>query len=247
MGSIYVYESLPSTMDEGRRRVLEEGVEEGAVIVASRQTQGRGRRGRQWESPLGNLFMTYITYLSCPLSQAPQLSFVACVAVGEALRPLLPPGNSLTYKWPNDLLLNKKKVGGLLLEAISLPHKPEIAYLVGCGLNLKEHPVEPRYPATSFQEEGIYLNYEEVLNGINSSLTHFITLWQGQGFTPIQTLWMERCAHLQQKIRFDIQEKIHEGIFEGLDEEGLLILNNTQGTIKLAAGEILTQNNHPYL
>lgn len=241
MSTFYVYESLSSTMDEGRIQVLK-GVEEGAVIVASRQTQGRGRRGRQWESPLGNLFMTYITYLNCPLSQAPQLSFVACVSVGEFLRPLLPPGNSLTYKWPNDLLLNKKKVGGLLLEAIPLSHKPEIAYLVGCGLNLKEHPLEPRYPATSFQEEGIYLNYDEVLKGITSSLAHFIALWQQNGFAPIQTLWMKGCAHLQEKIRFDIQEKIYEGIFEGLDEEGLLILNNTQGTIKLAAGEILAQN-----
>jgi len=156
-------------MDEARIRALQ-GAEEDSVIVAFQQSEGRGRRGRVWESGLGNLYFTYISHLDVLLSEAPQLSFVACVAVGEELRSLLPPTNVLRYKWPNDLILNEKKVGGLLLESVPISGKKEIGYLIGCGLNLKSHPEQMRYPATSFQNEGIYLSLDEVLHKIVSSL-----------------------------------------------------------------------------
>ncbi|MBY0501595.1 MAG: biotin--[acetyl-CoA-carboxylase] ligase [Alphaproteobacteria bacterium] len=237
MGGFYFYDILPSTMDEARRKVLEK-IPEGSVIVAASQTEGRGRRGRIWESPLGNIYMTYITYFGSPLILSPQLSLVACVAVGESVRLALPPGNLLTYKWPNDLLLNKKKVGGLLLEAFFLPDREETAYLIGCGLNLKCKPQEARYPATSFQEEGIYIQYNEVLEGICFFLKKYIALWQKEGFLPIQTLWMDNSFNSGQKIIVDMQRQTYSGIFEGINDEGFLMLRTAQGLIKLAAGEI---------
>lgn len=240
MTSFYFFDSLVSTMDEARSRVLK-GTEEGSVIVASQQSQGRGRRGHTWESVLGNLYMTYITYANVPLVEAPQLSFVACVAVGQELRAFLPPTHSLSYKWPNDLLLNDKKVGGLLLEMVSSALTKEMGYLIGCGLNLKHFPDQVRYPTTSFQNEGIYLSLEEVLLGISSSLQRCITLWQKEGFSPIQALWMECAAHLGRKISVNVEDKMYEGTFEGIDEAGLLILKTTTGRAKLVAGEILAQ------
>ncbi len=238
MEGAYFYDTLPSTMDEARNKVLEK-IPEGAVIVAAVQTEGRGRRGRIWESPLGNIYMTYITYSDSPLTRSSQLSFVACVAIGESIRLALPPGNVLTYKWPNDLLLNKKKVGGLLLEAISLPDREEKAYLIGCGLNLKNKPQEARYPATSFQEEGTYLHYDEVLYGICSFLKKYIALWQKDGFLPIQTLWMDNSYNSGKKIIVDLQGQTYSGIFEGIDNKGFLMLKTSQGLIKLPAGEII--------
>lgn len=225
-------------MDEARAKALQ-GAEEGAVIVASQQTQGRGRRERVWESPKGNLYLTYITYPDCILSHAPQLSLVACVAVGEALRPLLPPGNCMTYKWPNDVLLNGKKVAGLLLEAISIPEKRGMGYLIGCGANVTTYPLKTRYPATSFQNEGVYLSLEEVLHRIVSSFQRYISLWQRAGFPPINDLWMKDAVGLGTRITFDVQGKVHEGIFKGIDGEGALMLETPQGIIKLTAGEIL--------
>ena len=238
MTSFYFFDVLESTMDEARARVLV-GAEEGTVIVALKQQGGRGRRGRVWESSLGNLHLTYVTYSTLPLSQAVQLSFVACVAVGEELRGLLPPTETLTYKWPNDILLNDKKVGGILLEAISVPEKQKTAYLIGCGLNLKTYPQEVRYPTTSFESEGIYLDLQESLRGVASSLDRSISLWKKEGFSRIRELWMKRAARLNQTITFECDEKIYTGELEGISEEGLLILKTPEGHLELIAGDIL--------
>ncbi|MBS0272205.1 MAG: biotin--[acetyl-CoA-carboxylase] ligase [Proteobacteria bacterium] len=240
MTSFYFFDTLSSTMDEARSRVLQ-GIEEGSVIVAIQQSNGRGRRGRAWESPPGNLYLTYITYAKTSFSKAPQLSFVACVAAGQELRSILPPTHSLTYKWPNDLLLNGKKVGGFLLEAVEIPTRNEIGYLIGCGLNLKTYPDQVRYPATTFQSEGIYLSLEEVLLGLSSSLQRYISLWQKEEFPAIQALWMEHAANLGKEISVDFEGQLTEGIFEGIDEEGLLVLKTSKGRIKLMAGEILSK------
>ena len=238
MTSFYYFDTLSSTMDEARTRALK-GAAEDSVIVALQQSQGRGRRGRVWESLPGNLYFTYITYLDVSLSEAPQLSLVACVAVGEELRSLLPPTDALAYKWPNDLLLNEKKVGGLLLESVPIPGKNEIGYLIGCGLNLKNYPQQMRYPATSFQNEGVYLSLEEVLHRIVASFHRYIVLWRKEGFAPIQSLWMKEAANLEKKITLDLQGKTQTGTFKGIDGEGALILATPQGIVKVNAGEVL--------
>lgn len=238
MASFYFFDSLTSTMDEARAKALE-GIEDESVVIAFQQSHGRGRRGRSWESIPGNLYFTYITYLDIPLSQAPQLSLVACVGIGEELRLNLPPTSSLTYKWPNDLLLNTKKVSGILLETFHFPAEKKIGYLIGCGINLTTYPQDTRYPATSFQNEGMYLCLEEVLHGIISSVQRYIVLWRKEGFVPIHSLWMKEAANLEKKVTLDLQGKKQIGTFKGIDEEGALILATSQGIVKVNAGEIL--------
>lgn len=240
MATFYFFETLPSTIDAARTHALQGG-EEGSVIVAHTQTKGRGRRGRTWENLSHNLYMTYITYLDYPPIEALQLSFVTCVAVGEKLRSLLPPGHILTYKWPNDILLNGKKVGGLLLEAFPLSGKKETAYLISCGLNLVSQPLQVSYPTTSFQNEGIYLSLNESLQGISASLEFYMALWKEKGFSPIYDLWMKHAAGLEQKISFDLQGAQQTGIFKGIDGEGALLLRTSQGIKKFTVGEILAE------
>lgn len=243
MATFRFFETLDSTIDEAHAHVRL-GAEEGLVIVAYKQVKGRGRRGRTWEDLRGNLYMTFITYLNHPLVEALQLSFVACVAVGEKLRPSLPPGHGITYKWPNDILLNGKKVGGLLLEAIPLSEEQETAYLISCGLNLISQPLQVRYPTTSFQNEGIYLSLEEVLHGISASLEHYVALWKDRGFSPIYDLWMEHAAGVEKEISFDLHGKLQTGIFKGIDGEGALLLRTSEGLKKFTAGEILAGEQH---
>lgn len=238
MTSFYFFDVLKSTMNEARLRVLD-GAEEGTVIVAYQQDEGRGRRGRRWESSLGNVHLTYITYSNLPPTQAVQLSFVACVAIGEELKGLLPPTETLSYKWPNDILLNDKKVGGILLETMTLSEKKEMAYLIGCGLNLKTCPKDVRYPTTSFEKEGVFLLLEDTLRGIGSSLDRYVSFWKKEGFVPIRDLWKKRAARVGQTITFECDEKVYTGKFEGINEEGLLILKSPQGRLELIAGDIL--------
>lgn len=245
MATFRFYETLDSTIDEAHA-CIRQGAEEGLVIVAYEQVKGRGRRGRPWENLPDNLYMTFITYLDYPLVKALQLSFVACVAIGEQLRSLFPPGHVLTYKWPNDLLLNGKKVGGLLLEAVPLSEEQEgcTAYLISCGLNLISQPLNVRYATTSFQNEGIYLSLHEVLHGVTASLERYISLWKEQGFSPIYASWMKYAAGLDQKISFDLHGKLQEGFFKGIDGDGALLLRTTEGLKKFTVGEILAGEQH---
>ncbi len=240
------YASLSSTMDEARAQALK-GAKDGTVIVAKHQTAGRGRRGRVWDSLPGNLFFTYITYPGRPLVEAPQLSFVACVAVGEALRPFLPPRNTLLYKWPNDILLNEKKVAGILTETLSLPDKAEMAYLIGCGINLVSSPREARYPSTSFQEESLEVPYEEALHKIGTSLQHHLVRWQEEGFSTMRQVWMDFAMGLGTPLSFDLERDRVDGIFQGIDDEGALILKTPQELIKLRAGEVLRGGSSHFL
>ncbi len=222
-------------MDEAQALALQ-GAEEGTVVVAKHQSAGRGRRGRIWEAAEGNISLTYITYQECSPGQGSQLSLVACVAIAEALRVLqtLP----LLYKWPNDLLLKGKKVGGLLLECLSLPNSCKTAYLIGCGLNLKQHPHTVRYPTTSFHAEGIDLPYESCVEAIAFSLQEYLTLWKNEGFSLIRDLWMESAMGLGTPLSLDVEGIPQTGIFCGINEEGALLLKTSLNENVLVNGEI---------
>lgn len=244
MAIFHFFDVLDSTIDEAKSR-LSQGNAEGSVIVAYRQPKGRGRRGRQWEDLPGNLYMTYITSLNCSPSAALQLSFVTCVAAGEALRPFISSENTLRYKWPNDLLLNGKKVGGILVEVLSVPDREEVTCLISCGLNLMTHPTSTApYPTTSFQQEQMHLSLEETLQEIVTSLESHIRLWREKGFSPIRTLWMAWASGLDQEISFDLSGKLQLGIFEGIDAEGGLLLRTSVGVKKFTTGEILIGEQH---
>lgn len=238
----YYFESLSSTVDKAKEFALE-GACEGTVIIAKTQTAGRGRRGRVWQSPVGNLYVTYITYPKCHLAKVAELSFVTCVAVGEALQTFLASENAnLIYKWPNDLLLNQKKVGGILLEIIPLDpdEKEEFALSISFGINLSKMPVNPLYPVTSFKEEGIAMDYDRVLNATCESLQKKIQLWQTQGFEPIKKAWLEKAFGLDENIKVTYRDSFKEGIFKGIDEKGALLLeDDNQSVLKIPAGDII--------
>jgi BirA family biotin operon repressor/biotin-[acetyl-CoA-carboxylase] ligase len=156
----------------------------------------------------------------------------------------MPPGHVLSYKWPNDLLLNGKKVGGLLLEAIPLPERQDTAYLISCGLNLVSSPQHVPYPTTSFQTEGIFISLEETLHGVTASLENAISLWKEKGFSPINDAWMKHAAGFDQKISFDLQGQLITGIFKGIDTDGALLLRTSEGLKKFTTGEILAGEQH---
>lgn len=238
MPNFYFFDTLSSTMDEGRARAYK-GAKDGDVIVAKHQTQGRGRRGRNWESFSGNLHMTYIAYLNIPMEIAPQLSLVSCVGICEELCLYVPETHEITYKWPNDILLNGKKVGGILLEAIPYPDEKNTCYLIGCGLNLNSFPEETRYPATSFKHEGIDLSIDFIQQNLASSLERYIQLWRKKGFEPIRDLWLKKSAFLEAQISVEVGGQIHHGILKGIDAEGAMLLQTQEKLMTISVGEVL--------
>ena len=148
------FESLDSTNAQARRMATD-GVPDGTVVWAASQTAGRGRQGRQWQSPKGNLYCSIVIRPEMPAAEAAQLSFVTALALGDAVSDLLPGGAELHYKWPNDLLLGGCKLAGILLESSGAVGGRLDWLVVGAGLNVADHPdVTDGYRATSLRAAG---------------------------------------------------------------------------------------------
>ncbi|MBI3113001.1 MAG: biotin--[acetyl-CoA-carboxylase] ligase, partial [Rhodospirillales bacterium] len=149
-------DTVDSTNAEARRLAIlgEEKSPDGTLIWAKEQTAGRGRRGRKWQSPKGNLYCSLILRPEVPAEQAAQLSFVGALAACDALNAISPPGHIVQIKWPNDILLNDEKVGGLLLEAETGGGKTPEWVIMGLGINVAQHPSRVEFPATSLKASG---------------------------------------------------------------------------------------------
>ncbi|HMK67267.1 MAG TPA: biotin--[acetyl-CoA-carboxylase] ligase, partial [Stellaceae bacterium] len=163
------FAELESTNDEAKR-LADAGAPAWTVITAEIQRAGRGRRGRTWESPAGNLYMSAILRPAANLAAAAQLGFAAALAVGEALLPVLPSERILQYKWPNDVLVDGSKIAGILLEAAGNGAEGAAWVIVGIGVNLASHPQETSYPATSLATLGAVVTPGTVLPNVAEAL-----------------------------------------------------------------------------
>jgi BirA family biotin operon repressor/biotin-[acetyl-CoA-carboxylase] ligase len=230
------YEELDSTNSEARRRA--EAGESGPIwISTARQTAGRGRRGRVWDSGEGNLAATLLLRPETSASATGQLSFVAALAAAETAAHFAPSA-AITVKWPNDVLAEGKKLAGLLLEGGSDAKGRWLA--VGIGINLAGFPDGTEFPATSLAQLGIAPpSSEEALSVLAARFAHWYDLWMDQGFEIVRAAWLARASGLGSPIRARLaNHETHNGLFEGIDEGGALLLNE-QGRLRtIAAGEV---------
>ena len=231
---------MGSTNDEAKA-LLAIGAEEGAVVRAERQTAGRGRRGRQWISEAGNLYCSVILRPQCPLNQASQLSFVMALAVGNTILPFLTQPEILSYKWPNDLLLQKEKVAGILIETESERGQFAEACVVGIGLNINVVPDHPIYPVTALKNHSkSKLSRDVLFSELLEQIKNQYHLWQKEGFGPIHEAWMARAHGLNQEMTITVGKKEMRGQFMGLSPEGALLLREGNGFVRqFMSAEIL--------
>ncbi len=237
-------EAVDSTNEEAKRRA-EAGEAEGLAITARRQTAGRGRRGRQWESPDGNLFVSMLLRPSRPPMEAATLSFLSCLAMAEAVERVAPHlGPGLACKWPNDLLLNGAKLCGILLESRNKPGNDGmgggIDYLIiGIGVNLVYHPADTPYPATDLAAHGVAVTREEFLAALLERIGDWYDRWSLQGFGPVREAWLKRAQGLGQKIVVRLQASELHGRFKALDDTGALVLETADGATRIVtAGDV---------
>jgi BirA family biotin operon repressor/biotin-[acetyl-CoA-carboxylase] ligase len=231
------YETLGSTNAEAlvRARAGERGP---LWISAATQTGGRGRRGKSWVSPPGNLYATLLLTEPSPPALAPQLSFVAGLAVHDAVIACAPDAlSSLKLKWPNDLLLAGRKLAGLLIEAES---QPRFSVAIGIGVNCVSHPADIGYAATDLRASGITVN--ALLAALAAAMKARLAQWAaGASFAGIRTDWLARAASLGETILVRLPERQLTGIFEGIDADGrLLIATQDRTTETIAAGDVFT-------
>jgi BirA family transcriptional regulator, biotin operon repressor / biotin---[acetyl-CoA-carboxylase] ligase len=230
------YETLGSTNAEAlaRARAGERGP---LWISAASQSAGRGRRGSTWVSAPGNLYATLLLSEPSAPELAPQLSFVAALALHDAIGESAPQiGPLLKVKWPNDLLLNGAKLAGILIEGEG---DPTFSVAIGIGINCAAHPTDTAFPATDLAGAGALVTPAQALVVLSAAMMKRIDQWQcGQGFAAIRADWLKRAAGLGQDIRVRLPERELSGRFEGLDESGRLLLQGPRGVTTVTAGEV---------
>jgi biotin-[acetyl-CoA-carboxylase] ligase BirA-like protein len=230
---LLAFTTIDSTMDEARRQ-FDSGSPTRLWIVAGEQTKGRGRLGREWVSPPGNLHMTLLLPTHTPLRDQPKLSFVAGVALASAVNTLL-PAQSIRLKWPNDLLLNGGKASGLLLEGLG----QGAAVAIGIGVNIVAHPPNTPYAAAHLAQCDATLDRERLFAALAVALVDELDAFaEGRGFALTRQRWLSRAAHLGQPIRVKQGESQIEGIFLDLDADGRLVLETSGGTARVEAGDV---------
>ena len=202
------------------------------AVCAGIQTNGRGRMGRHWVSPAGNLFVSLCLELGS-LHQAEIYSFLSAVALTDAIEECC-PGIGILCKWPNDLLIDGKKVSGILLETDGKGR-----LIVGIGVNVAACPADQMlYPVTSLTACGFRVTKEAVLEAL---LKHF-DLRQRQlrqkGKTPVLDDWRKRAYGIGKPVTVTLPDKKLEGLFAGLDPDGRLLLNKDGEEIKITAGDV---------
>lgn len=232
------FAEIDSTNEEARR--LASAGERGPLwIVADRQTAGRGRRGRAWESPAGNLAATLLIAPRRPASECAQLSFVAAISACDAIAGFAPAAE-FRVKWPNDVLANGKKIAGILLESAS-GEAGRLAWLaIGIGINLAHFPPDTEFPATALAALGAPApSPRDALAQLAAHFAKWYEAWTDKGFAPIHDAWLARAAGLGGRIRARLTNEETTGVFEGIDQTGALILRELSGkTRMISAGEV---------
>ena len=229
------FDELDSTNSEARR-LAEKGEQGPLWILAARQTGGRGRRGRVWHSGEGNLAATLLLRPKTSPAVIGQLSFVAALAAAQMAQHYA-PAIPIQVKWPNDVLADGSKLAGILLESGEDAQDRWLA--IGIGVNLASFPPDTEFPATSLAQLGIAAPAaEEALTVLAARFAHWYDVWMSEGFETVRAAWLARAGGLGKSIRARLPDAVHEGVFEGVDAQGALLLNQ-QGQVRaIAAGEV---------
>ena len=236
--SVASFDAIDSTNEEARRRAAV-GERGPLWICAKRQTAGRGRRGREWESPEGNLMATLLIAPGVTPPEAARLSFVAALAVHDLVASYA-TRSAVKVKWPNDVLIDGKKVAGILLESsgdAGVDVLPWVA--VGTGVNLMHAPTAAQYPATFVGAHGPAPSPAEALAALAEAWETRFRTWRVSGFAAIRDAWLGVAAGLGQAIEVRLPGETLTGRFETLMPDGALSLLLPSGARRaITAGEV---------
>lgn len=231
-------ETVGSTNDEAVG-LAREGAAEGTCIWAMEQIAGRGRRGRLWSSPRGNLYASLVLRPAGPPDRAAQLGFVAALAVRGALSELVPDLENLACKWPNDVLAGGRKIAGILLES-EMGGDGSLAFLiVGAGVNLVSAPSDAEFRATSVAGEGHPPPAPET--ALAAFVRHFdawLRRWRSEGFGPVREAWRACAVGLGEEIEVRLDRAILHGKLVDIDQQGVLLLATEGGLRRISAGDV---------
>ena len=215
----------------------------GLWITAERQLQGRGSRGRQCVSEPGNLYASLLLRAPGSDEKLHTLTFVTSLAIRDAIYALPDAGLAdVALKWPNDVLLNGRKTSGILLES---HHVRDARFVImGMGVNISHFPLDTFYPATSLRAEGINTHADAFIQLLADAMVRRLAQWDhGNGFDLIRKDFLSAAANLGKVIEVKLPDALpgqtHIGKFAGMDEQGLLLLEGSNGkTERISVADI---------
>jgi len=232
------FEEVDSTNEEAKRRAR--AGEQGPLwITAARQSAGKGRRGRVWVAPQGNLSATLLIRPDRPASECAQLSFAAALAVSDMLA-LYASRYDIRLKWPNDVLVEGRKIAGILLESESAPDGRMAWLAIGIGVNLVAFPPDTEHAATALGALGLTPPAaKDAAAALAGAFAKWYDAWSGEGFAPLRAAWLSRAYGLGQRIRVRLPAEETSGVFRDIDATGALVLGLPGGmTRSVSAGEV---------
>ncbi len=225
------YDSLGSTNDEAVR-LAREGVPHGTVVHADRQTAGRGRLSRHWQSPPGNLYLSIVLRPDVPAARRWEIGFMAALAVADAIETMLPNKLRTTLKWPNDVLLNGGKIAGILLE------NADAAAVLGIGVNVMQAPGGLTYKTATIVGCGGLATVDGIRASLLTALANWWEIWELNGFSPIRAAWLARAHPQGTQLRLTIGDQSVEGRFADLAPDGALLVDTDAGRQRVVAGDV---------
>lgn len=238
---VFGFSEIGSTNTEAMT-YAENSDENGVWFAALLQTSGRGRRGRVWQNPKGNLAASVIVRTSAEDEMLAGLSFVAGVSLHEAIRTVVERQGaniSVQLKWPNDVLLGGAKLSGILLER-KVSHDALKAVVVGIGVNVIEAPTDLPYQAMSLNEAGLQITAEELFTLLSEAWAKNFSIWNdGKGIGEILERWTKAAVGIGQAVSITNDQRLISGTFERIDEGGQMIVRTVEGHVeRISAGDV---------
>lgn len=215
-----------------------EGERGGLWVVAVRQSAGRGRLGRAWASEPGNLYSTLLLDGDLPEERLPTLPLVVALAVHDAIASALPPPlrAHLAIKWPNDVLYDGAKISGILVEGAFQGGVRKVA--IGIGINCRHHPDPALYRATDLASIGVAVIADEMLTLLAAAMAERLATWRQGAFAPLREAWLARARGVGEAISVRLSSGTREGVFDGLDPTGRLLLRHDGQVEAISAGDV---------
>lgn len=269
---IHYYKEVSSTNKEALD-LINKGISNETIIIADKQAEGRGRTGKSWISPEGNLYTSLIINQETDVSKLTELTFVTALAVGNTLLSLNFLNNqthcdvipvrdtgihtfssgsqcqstgmtrdqfindlNLQHKWPNDILIDGKKISGILLERKSNSHW----LVIGIGINVNHAPLPG---TTCISNYGESVSNMDLLKELIINFNKLRKQWLFDGFYAIREMWLKKAFKMNEQISVKLADKLYEGIFSDIDKSGKLVLQQKDGSlIYFDAGELFIDN-----
>lgn len=216
-------------------------------ITANRQTGGRGRRGRPWASDTGNLYASLLLLDPAPLENVQSLPLAVAVAVHDAIRTVLPlDAPPLEIKWPNDVLIGRAKTSGILLESERTVDGRQ-ALVIGIGINIMAKPASAPYATACLTEHGASVDAPQLFAHLFASMANILKMWdQGRGVSAVMQRWRQFACGVGENITVNLPNRSISGIFSGIDDKGLLLLDRgSLGITPIAAGDVFFEPDGP--